>query len=104
MGNTSIKLSDEARQRVAIENGVDIDDIPYDAEAFFDVRFEGQFLPATQTDPEALADAVVTITSVVMTTTVPMVDFKWESVHHDATEQVIEHVYDDLSKYCEHYS
>ena len=99
MPHTCILLSEPARQQLARENHVDIDHVPVEAEVEFEIRFEGQYFPQTQTDPEALADVCVKVTSVLMDG-----EFTWNTIIPFVTSAAIDEVYNDYWDYFNSYS
>lgn len=94
MPHTYILLNDEQRLALAVENQVGVDDIPLEAEVEFTIKFEGQYNPASQTDPEALADASVDVTGVLMDG-----EFTWDSIKLPVTNAAIAEVYNDYWNY-----
>lgn len=99
MPHTCVLLSEAARQRLARENQVDIDHIPVEAEVEFEIRFEGQYFPETQTDPEALADVVVKVTGVLMDG-----EFTWNTIRPFVESAAVAEVYNDYWNYFNSHS
>ena len=99
MPHTCVSLSEVVRQRLARENHVDIEHIPVEAEVEFEIRFEGQYFPETQTDPEALADVVVKVTGVLMDG-----EFTWNTVLPYMESYAVAEVYNDYWNYFNSHS